>query len=231
MNYNEFCSTKDLFKAENLYELNTPKKCIFINIMKNYEKKRSKNLNKLSLRKEILYIIIIMKLFNTIFTFNKIIIFSHSSYITLKINKIGTINFYSCYWFHPSQAPTPEEFYINDVKQDQFVTSYDFTTADCTIKLLWNNNIETTQGMFASCVDIIEINLSNFDASQVTDMSFMFERMTSLTSINLTNLNTEKVKTMMGLFESCSSLTSLDISYLDTSQVIDFSGTFQDVHH
>ena len=148
------------------------------------------------------------------------------SFITLKVNKIGTINFYSCDEISPSSSPNPDEVYINDIKQDPIVTSFNFNEADSTVKLLWNNNIDTTQNIFRGCSDITEINLSNFDASQVTDMGFMFKGCSSLISIDFTNLNTANINNLQGIFDSCSSLTSLDLSNFDTSKVTALRGSF-----
>ena len=73
--------------------------------------------------------------------------------------------------------------------------------------------------MFKSCSKIIEMDLSHFDTSQVTNMNSMFELCTLLTSLNLTNFNTSQVTDMSHMFESCKSLKYLDLSYFDTSQV------------
>ena len=73
--------------------------------------------------------------------------------------------------------------------------------------------------MFYNCINITEINLSNFDTSKVIKMNRMFYNCTSLTSLDLSNFNTSKVTTMQTMFYSCSSLTSLDLSNFNTSNV------------
>ena len=80
--------------------------------------------------------------------------------------------------------------------------------------------------MFYECIKITEINLSNFNTSNVTSMLNIFTGCSSLISLNLSNFNTSKVKNMEGMFESCSSLTSLDLSNFNTSQVTDMDGMF-----
>ena len=52
------------------------------------------------------------------------------SFITLKVNKIGTINFYSCDEISPSSSPNPDEVYINNIKHDPIVTSFYFNETD-----------------------------------------------------------------------------------------------------
>ena len=73
--------------------------------------------------------------------------------------------------------------------------------------------------MFIKCFNITEINLSNFNASKVTNMVSMFYNCSSLTSLDLSNFNTSQVTSMYCMFYKCSSLTSLDLSNFCTLQV------------
>ena len=67
--------------------------------------------------------------------------------------------------------------------------------------------------------DLLEIDVSNFDTSKVTDMSRMFYDLRNITSLNLSNFDTSKVTTMNRMFSGMSNLTSLDLSNFDTSKV------------
>ena len=116
------------------------------------------------------------------------IICSLNSIITLKINSPGNAYIYhddflfSCI---PDTPPLPDEIYINDVKQNEIKTNYDFEEGEYNIKLIWENYLTTTKCMFSKCSKIIEINLSQFDTSEVIDMRGMFSGCSSLTSIDL----------------------------------------------
>ena len=77
--------------------------------------------------------------------------------------------------------------------------------------------------------NILELDLSNFDTSQVTNMFAMFSRMSNLTSLNLSSFDTSKVTGMIGMFFGVSSLTSLNLSSFDTSQVSGMSEMFRDM--
>ena len=55
--------------------------------------------------------------------------------------------------------------------------------------------------MFNGCSNISEIDFSNFDTMNVSNMSYMFNGCSSLTSLNLSNLNTSKVKDMSICFK------------------------------
>ena len=74
--------------------------------------------------------------------------------------------------------------------------------------------------------NILEIDLSNFDTSKVTNMGSMFVGMRSLTTLNLSNFNTSNVTNMNRMFSSMPNFTTLDLSHFDTSQVMDMSGMF-----
>ena len=77
--------------------------------------------------------------------------------------------------------------------------------------------------------NITDVDLSNFDTSQVTSMSYMFSGMSKLTSLNLSNFDTSKVINMSGMFRSMSNLTSLDLSNFNTFKVTDMSAMFYDM--
>ena len=59
-----------------------------------------------------------------------------------------------------------------------------------------------------------------------TDMDAMFAVCINLTNIPVSNFNTSKVKDMHSMFDSCFKLQSLDLSMFDTSNVTDFGYMF-----
>ena len=74
--------------------------------------------------------------------------------------------------------------------------------------------------------NILDLDLSNFDTSKVTNMSYMFFSMSNLTSLNLSNFDTSKVTNMVDMFASIRNLTTLDLSNFDTSRVTNMSAMF-----
>ena len=50
--------------------------------------------------------------------------------------------------------------------------------------------------MFSNCLILKEINLTNFNTNNVTNMSCMFCECSSLKEINLSNFNTNNVTNM-----------------------------------
>ena len=78
--------------------------------------------------------------------------------------------------------------------------------------------------------NILELDLSNFDTSKVTNMNSMFSGMSNLTTLDLSNFNTSKVMNMAAMFYVTSNLAMLNLSNFDTSKVTNmglmFSGMY-----
>ena len=68
------------------------------------------------------------------------------------------------------------------------------------------------------------LNVSNFNTSNVADMSAMFY-LSQATTLDLSNFNTSKVTNMSSMF-SGSQATTLDVSNFDTSNVTDMGYMF-----
>lgn len=71
-----------------------------------------------------------------------------------------------------------------------------------------------------------QINVSNWDTSNITNMSNTFSHCELLTSIDVSKWNTSKVTDMASMFSSCGTLRSIDVSKWNTSNVTDISGMF-----
>ena len=78
--------------------------------------------------------------------------------------------------------------------------------------------------------NILDLDLSNFDTSKVTNMESMFRGMSNLTSLNLSNFDTSKVTNMESMFSHMFSLTSLELSNFDTSKVTNMGFMFSAMH-
>ena len=58
--------------------------------------------------------------------------------------------------------------------------------------------------MFYGCSSLIELNLSNFNVSNVITMGGMFYGCSSLKDLDLSNFNNNNIKNMRGMFFGCS---------------------------
>ena len=94
------------------------------------------------------------------------------------------------------------------------------------ITIQFNNKLTSCLDMFLELINIIEIDLSNLDFSEVTDMSSMFNGCTNLEKITFGTINTANVNNMYRLFYNCTKLLSIDLSNFDTSSVTNMKETF-----
>ena len=94
-------------------------------------------------------------------------------------------------------------------------------------EIVFNAKISNMKRFFYECSNIIFLDFSNFDTSNVNDMSGMFRRCTKLKEIKgLNNFITTKVKNMIGMFNECPELISLDLFNFDSSNVTNISFMF-----
>ena len=140
-----------------------------------------------------------------------------SSFITLKINGPGNKKIISNF-FCGKKYSKPDELYVNDDKKESVVYNYKFTEKENKVKFIWNGIVSNCNCLFYECKDIIEIDISHLDTSQVTSMIGIFYECNTLTSINLSYINTSQVKNMNYMFYNCFFLKSIDLSSFDTSK-------------
>ncbi|MFI3231684.1 MAG: BspA family leucine-rich repeat surface protein [bacterium] len=88
------------------------------------------------------------------------------------------------------------------------------------------NTKVSLKDMFYKCRTLAELDLSNFDTSNVVDMKFMFYWCTSLLELDLSSFDTSNVTDMWGMFKWCSSLEELEITNFNTKNVTSMSGMF-----
>ena len=88
------------------------------------------------------------------------------------------------------------------------------------------SKVTNMENMFRNMSNLTTLNLSNFNTSQVTSMSHMFHDMSNLTTLNLSNFNTSNVTSMDYMFYGMSNLTTLNLSIFDTSRVTSMNAMF-----
>jgi len=88
------------------------------------------------------------------------------------------------------------------------------------------SNVTNMSRMFNYCRHLTSLNLSCFNTSNVTNMNEMFDGCNSLISLNLSNFNTSNVRGMSEMFADCGNLTDLNLSIFNTSNVTNMSYMF-----
>ena len=142
-------------------------------------------------------------------------------------------------WLDPTDKTAyyytePEKVYLNTDSRDMFLSGYSEQKIKNILELDLSNfdtsQVTYMQSMFFGMSNLTTLNLSNFDTSKVTNMQYMFSEMSSLTSLNLSSFNTSNVTDMNNVFKHVSSLTSLNLSSFNTSNVTDMKAMFSGMH-
>ena len=89
------------------------------------------------------------------------------------------------------------------------------------------NQVINMKTMFQDCQELEELDLSNFDTSNVNDMGYMFANCFKLKRIKgIQKFNTNQVINMRAMFQQNKELEELDLSNFDTSNVVDMGFMF-----
>jgi len=113
-------------------------------------------------------------------------------------------------------------------------SSYFFAYFSVLKKIIFTNfdtsQVTNMSYMFFGCYTLTTLDLSNFDTSRVTNMSVMFGYCNTLEELDLSNFDTSQVIDMNSIFEACNTLKELDLSNFDTSQVTNMSNMFYECY-
>ena len=99
-------------------------------------------------------------------------------------------------------------------------------TGNYEIKLEIYTKVTDCKNMFVFCNNITEIDLSNFDTSDVINMSYMFKDCERLEKLHLSYFSTRNVTNMDYMFYNCKNLSVIDLSFFDTQKVITMENMF-----
>ena len=138
-------------------------------------------------------------------------------------------------WLDPTDKTAyyyaePEKVYLNVDSSLMFYPGDDGQKIKNILEIDPSNfdtsNVTNMHAMFYGMSNLTSLNLSNFDTSKVTDMAGMFANMPNLVTLNLSSFDTSKVIVMNSMFYNMSKLTALDLSNFNTPQVTDMNHMF-----
>ena len=123
-----------------------------------------------------------------------------------------------------------EKVYLNTDSGRMFYSRLDEQKIRNILELDLSNfdtsKVTNMYAMFNGMSNLTTLNLSNFNTSNVTDMSYMFAVMPKLATLNLSNFDTSKVTNMSYMFNGATNLTTLNLFSFDTSKVINMNHMF-----
>ena len=141
-------------------------------------------------------------------------------------------------WLDPTDKTAyyyaePEKVYLNEDSSQMFYSKYNEQKIKNILELDLSNfdtsKVTNMFSMFDGMSSLTTLNLSNFDTSKVMRMDYMFHGMFNLTNLNLSSFNTSKVTNMNYMFHSMRSLTTLNLSSFNTSQVTNMRAMFSNI--
>ena len=138
-------------------------------------------------------------------------------------------------WLDPTDKTAyyytePGKVYLNKKSNEMFFSKSDEQKIKNILEIDLSNfdtsEVTDMHNMFYGTSNLTTLNVSNFDTSKVTDMGLMFYGMSNLTTLDLSNFDTSKVTNMGNMFSSMTNLTSLNLSSFNTSKVTDMGLMF-----
>ena len=138
-------------------------------------------------------------------------------------------------WLDPTDKTAyyyaePEKVYLNKKSNEMFFSKSDEQKIKNILEIDLSNfdtsEVTDMHNMFYGMSNLTTLNVSHFDTSKVTNMGLMFYGMSGLTSLDLSNFDTSKVTNMGNMFSSMTNLTSLNLSSFNTSKVTDMGFMF-----
>ena len=129
----------------------------------------------------------------------------------------------------------PGKILVNGVSQDIIgYTVYNLIQEINNVTMIWYSSITNCNCMFSGLTNIISIDFSKFDTSQVSNMLYMFNDCHSLTSLDLTSFNIEKVTDMRKMFFGCINLQKVEQNFraplaFDITSMFDLCWSLQSI--
>ena len=122
----------------------------------------------------------------------------------------------------------PSSVFINGNSSNSCSKSCSLTGDTNNITLKFSELLTSCENMFQNLENLIEVDLSNFDVSQVTSMANMFKSCTNLKSVHLSNSNTYSLVNISYMFFTCSNLEIINFGNINTSSVKDAERLFNE---
>ena len=92
--------------------------------------------------------------------------------------------------------------------------------------ILFKKNLTNCYGLFSGCKNIVSIDCSHFDCSEVRNCSYMFRDCSLLKSIEFGNLDFCLVSDFCGMFYCCNELQKINLPKFNTKNAIYFNYMF-----
>ena len=86
-------------------------------------------------------------------------------------------------------------------------------------RIIFKKNLNSLNNLFKNNKEVIKVNFSNFNMSEVGSMKSTFSGCSNLEEVNFEGINTNKLTKMENTFENCTNIKKLDLSPLNTTNL------------
>ena len=172
------------------------------------------------------------------------------NYSPIQLKKILFLFLFSCFLVRlTSQTPSIIKLVVEGNCEDQRIINSGFSSklsqvevngqennacketcslsGETRITLTFNDGLDSCSNMFLNRKNIKEVDLINFDASQVKVMDSMFKGCSNLKQVTFGTIDTSNVGSVRELFQDCPLLESIDLSNLNIAKIMDISYMFK----
>ena len=151
--------------------------------------------------------------------------------VKVKINGIGYQNIINSEIINYDNQTYPDEISIENKNGEIKNISggafnINLEENENSVIMKWHTYPNSTRFMFYNCINITEIDLTQFDLALITNMVNMFYNCYNLTNVTFGNYDTSNLNNVYGMFNVCIKLTSINLSMFDTSNVVNMGFMF-----
>lgn len=111
---------------------------------------------------------------------------------------------------------------VNDISYAFYKTGFE----NIDLSNMDTKNVTNLSYLFGNCRELKSVNVSKLNTENVINMSYMFLNCKSIKNLDVSSFNTQNVYNMLNIFAGMESLESIDVSNFNTSNVNSFSYMF-----
>ena len=99
-------------------------------------------------------------------------------------------------------------------------------TGNLQIEIEFKKPLNSLKSLFENITELKEIDLSNLNMSEVTNMDSMFSGCSLLENINFSGIDTRNLKTMNYIFKDCKKVKQVDLSSINSQNLENMTSMF-----
>ena len=138
------------------------------------------------------------------------------NFISIKFKGTGETQFF----INPiKERDCPDKVYVDKGLIPHKSCKYYFPNKIVIIKLKWDKDVTNFYRLFSDISNIIEVDLSEYNTSLVTNMAYMLENCKDLIFTNLSNIDISSLLNIDNMLSNCFNLQSIDLTNVEIEKI------------